>query len=404
VIPEDWEAKSIHELASIKTGPFGTLLKASEYSARDGVPLISVGEIREGFVRITDNTPRVPEEVTKRLPQYVLHKGDVVFARKGGVERSALVRQPQEGWFLGSDGISIRPSQACHDEYLALQFRSARVQGWLLQNAIGTTMPSLNQEILRNVVIPLPPSKAEQEAIAEVLSDADALIESLERLVAKKRQLKQGAMQELLTGKQRLSGFSGEWDVKQVGEFSECTTGGTPSTGIPEYWGGAIRWMSSGELNLKVVAEVEGRITDAGLRNSSTKQIPASCVLIGLAGQGKTRGTAAMNLVPLCTNQSIAAILPNPTYVSEYLYYNLDSRYEELRELSAGDGGRGGLNLTIIRSLVVPFPDLPEQTAIANTLRDIDAEIAAQEARLAKTRQLKQGMMQELLTGRIRLV
>ena len=111
-----------------------------------------------------------------------------------------------------------------------------------------------------------------------------------------------------------------------------------------------------------------------------------------------------MNIVALCTNQSIAAILPSPAFVPEYLYYNLDSRYDELRGLSTGDGGRGGLNLTIIRSLHVPFPTLPEQTAIATVLSDMDNELAALEARRDKTRALKQGMMQALLTGRIRLV
>ncbi len=111
-----------------------------------------------------------------------------------------------------------------------------------------------------------------------------------------------------------------------------------------------------------------------------------------------------MNLVSLCTNQSIAAIFPDESFDSDYLYYNLDSRYDELRELSAGDGGRGGLNLTIIRSLEIPFPELPEQTAIAAILSDMDAEIAALGQQLAKARGIKQGMMQELLTGRIRLV
>jgi type I restriction enzyme, S subunit len=173
---------------------------------------------------------------------------------------------------------------------------------------------------------------------------------------------------------------------------------------VSQYWGGTIRWMSSGELNLKIVAEVEERITEEGLRNSSAKMIPANCVLIGLAGQGKTRGTAAMNLVPLCTNQSIAAIFPNSNFVSRFLYYNFDSRYNELRELSAGDGGRGGLNLRIIRQVTVPFPSFEEQSAIAAVLSDMDAEITALEAKLNKARQVKQGMMQELLTGRIRLV
>ena len=204
VIPEDWEVKSIQEIAAIKTGPFGTLLKAAEYSVSDGVPLVSVGEIREGFLNITDHTPRVPEVVVRRLPQYVLRTGDIVFGRKGGVERSALIRPQQDGWFLGSDGIGIRPSKQCHDEYLAAQFQSHRVQRWLIQNAIGTTMPSLNQDILKRVAIPIPPTRAEQEAISRVLSDMGAEIATLEAKLAKARQIKEGMMHTLLTGRIRL--------------------------------------------------------------------------------------------------------------------------------------------------------------------------------------------------------
>jgi type I restriction enzyme S subunit len=95
------------------------------------------------------------------------------------------------------------------------------------------------------------------------------------------------------------------------------------------------------EVYFKFVSEVAGRITEDGLKNSSAKLIPKKCVLVGLAGQGKTRGTVAMNLVELCTNQSIDAIFPSAALVPEYLYYNLDMRYEELRELSTGEGGRG---------------------------------------------------------------
>jgi type I restriction enzyme, S subunit len=112
----------------------------------------------------------------------------------------------------------------------------------------------------------------------------------------------------------------------------------------------------------------------------------------------------AMNMVELCTNQSIAAIFPSSVFVPEYLYFNFDSRYDELRTISTGDGGRGGLNLTLINKMEVPLPSLAEQTAIAEILSDMDAEITALESRREKTRLLKQGMMQELLTGRIRLV
>lgn len=384
VIPKDWEVKSAYEFAVIKTGPFGTLLKASEYSERDGVPLISVGEIREGSVRITDHTPRVPEVVTQRLPQFILRRGDIVFGRKGGVERSALIRQPQEGWFLGSDGISIRPSQDCHDEYLALQFRSARVQGWLLQNAIGTTMPSLNQEILRNVVIPLPPTKTEQEAIAEALSDADALIESLEQLLTKKRQIKQGAMQELLTGKKRLPGFSGEWETKHFGEVFKRLNGKAHQIQTSEY--------STHGLH-PVIDQGQDAITAFSDRTDKLFECLAGGVIVF---GDHTRIVKFIDMNFLIGADGIQLLTTQGHAVTKFFFYQLLTK----------DIPNTGYNrhFKFLQELTFKVPASEEQTAIATILFDMDAEIAALETKLAKARQIKQGMMQELLTGRIRLI
>lgn len=194
-----------------------------------------------------------------------------------------------------------------------------------------------------------------------------------------------------------------DWDVRKIGDFTDATAGGTPSTSHPEYWNGEILWMSSGELNNRRIYNVLGRITELGYNNSSTHMIPENCVLIGLAGQGKTRGTVAVNYVELCTNQSIAAIFPSKEHNSEYLYQNLWSRYEELRELSSGDGGRGGLNLTIIKNFPCAFPELQEQNRIAEALSDVDSLIFSLETLIAKKKAVKQGAMQELLTGKKRL-
>lgn len=195
-----------------------------------------------------------------------------------------------------------------------------------------------------------------------------------------------------------------DWEVKKIRKFTNATSGGTPSTFISEYWNGDIRWMNSGEVHLKKVYEVEGRITESGLKNSSTKLIPKKCVLIGLAGQGKTRGTVAINHVELCVNQSIGAILPNKSFIPEYLYYNLDSRYNELRILSSGEGGRGGLNLTIIRNIQIPLPPtVEEQSAIAQVLSDIDELIIQLDKLIEKKNNIKQGTIQELLIEKRRL-
>jgi type I restriction enzyme S subunit len=199
-----WLTSTLGAVSDIATGPFGTLLAASEYTSGEGVPLISVGEIREGFLRVTPETPRVPAGVVRRLPQYLLRKGDIVFGRKGAVDRSAIIGAAEDGWFLGSDGMRVRPTGQCDGLYLAFQFQGNGVRQWLLQNSTGTTMPSLNQGILSRVALALPRTIDEQAAIAAILSDIGTEIDALEAKLTKARQIKQGMMQELLTGRIRL--------------------------------------------------------------------------------------------------------------------------------------------------------------------------------------------------------
>jgi type I restriction enzyme, S subunit len=373
IIPEDWTLESIQEFANIKTGPFGTLLKASEYTGYSGVPLISVGEIRNGFFRINEHTPFVPDIVIRRLPQYVLRKGDIVFGRKGAVERSALVEAEQEGWFLGSDGISIRPSIKCHAKYLAFQFQSHRVISWLIQNAIGTTMASLNQEILSKVVIPLPPTKAEQEAIACTLSDIDALIESLDRLLTKKRQIKQGAMQELLRSKDG-------WEKKRIGDVLTIAHGRSQHEVVDE--NGDYPILASG-----------GQIGRA-----ITYLYNKPSVLIGRKG---TIDKPQYMDRPFWTVDTLFYSVIHEPNNAKYLFYQFCLiPWREYNEAS----GVPSLNARTIESIEITVPSPKEQIEIANILSDMDAEIGSIESKLTKTRQLKQGMMHELLTGKIRLV
>lgn len=194
-----------------------------------------------------------------------------------------------------------------------------------------------------------------------------------------------------------------DWELKKLGDLTNITAGGTPSTAKPSFWGGDIRWMTSGELNLKFIYEVEGRITEEGLKNSSTKIIPIRCILIGLAGQGKTRGTVAMNMIELCTNQSIAAIYPSNSFVEEFLYFNLDARYNEIRLLSTGDGGRGGLNLSILKSLQIPLPPLLEQQKIAEILSIWDKAIQEISILIKKLEERNKALAFSLLTEKKRL-
>ena len=402
VIPEAWQVKTFGDLFAFRNG-----VNADKAAYGQGVRFVNV---LEPITYSHLHGPEIPGQVTlpeRVIAAYAVQHGDVLFNRTSETDDEvglAATFVGTERVVFGGFVIRGRPTDRSLDaSYSGYALRAPFIRSQIIPMGQGAIRANIGQQNLSLVVAPIPPVP-EQRAIAEALSDVDALLGALERLIAKKRDLKQAAMQQLLTGQTRLPGFHGEWEVNRVGEFTDCTAGGTPSTLIASYWGGPIRWMSSGELNLKRVEEVEGRITSEGLRNSSTKMIPKKCVLIGLAGQGKTRGTVAINFVELCTNQSIAAIFPSPSFVSEYLYYNLDARYDELRELSAGDGGRGGLNLSIIKAIEVPLPSLPEQAAIAEVLGEMDTELVSLEQRREKTRALKQAMMQELLTGKTRLV
>ena len=182
------------------------------------------------------------------------------------------------------------------------------------------------------------------------------------------------------------------------GEVGSVTVGGTPSTSFPEYWGGAIRWMASGDVHGRVIDDVPTRISELGLRHSSAMMIDPPSVAVALAGQGRTRGTAAYVRSALCTNQSVALLKGNPGELdTEYLLHNLSFRYSELRSRSAG-GGRAGLTKTILEQLPLPLPAVPEQSKIAEVLSTVDRAIEQTEALIAKQQRIKTGLMQDLLT------
>jgi type I restriction enzyme S subunit len=380
----EWIKKSIGELFSISGGRSASRAQLSD----SGYFYLHYGDIHASTKTYIDTDkdkaviPRLNVQLNKVSVGSLLQDGDVVFVDASeddiGASKHIVVRNTDEvPYIAGLHTIVAKPltneTERAYREYC---FQTAEVISQFRHYAVGTKVTGVNKTTIKKIYIQFPKPLSEQRAIALALTDADSYISVLEQLIAKKRDIKQGAMQELLSGRRRLQGFCDEWTIRKIGEFAQVVSGGTPSTFHPEYWGGNIPWMNSGELNLKRVYTVEGRITEAGLTHSSTNKVPKHSVLIGLAGQGKTRGTVAMNYFELCTNQSIAAVFPNETvYSSEYLYQNLDNRYEELRELSTGAGGRGGLNLTILRNVDIPFPSLDEQTSIATVLSDMDAEI-----------------------------
>ena len=417
VIPEDWKVGEIGEVVSSTQlgGNYPNNINISKY------PLIKMGNIKRSYIDI-NKLEYVKDGYIPNLIDQIKY-GDVLFNTRNTLElvgKTAIWKNELPLAFYNSNLMRFVFDQnyIASNAFFCFMMNTKKIINNLYNIAIGTTsVAAIYNKDLFKLKIPLPPLP-EQKAIAQVLSDTDALVESLEALISKKKAIKQGAMQELLTGKRRLPGFAKsdgykqtevgvipeDWEICLVKDFTSSIAGGTPSTLIKEYWDGSVPWMSSGELHHKRIYNVEKKITELGLQESSAHLIPNGCVLIGLAGQGKTRGTVAINEIVLSTNQSIGAILPSSNHNSDYLYHNLDNRYFELRSQSTGDGGRGGLNLRILNNLLIPFPPLPEQKAIAKVLSDMDIEIETLEKKRDKYKQIKQGMMEQLLTGKVRLI
>jgi type I restriction enzyme S subunit len=275
----------------------------------------------------------------------------------------------------------------------------------ILRFLASGTRAKLNRAELDKIEVPLPPTKAEQEAIAEALSDADALIESLEQLLIKRRQLKQGAMQELLTGKKRLPGFSGEWETKVLENVLQI-----PVTDGPHL---TPRFLNDGIPFLSVNNLVDNRIDLSSLRYISREdhaEFSRKCrpqrgdVLLGKAA---SVGLVAIVDMDMEFNiwSPIALIRVNSGNIPKFVYYSFQSATAIRQiELLTNSSSQGNIGMGDIERLVLLLPEKEEQQAIADVLSDMDAEIAALETKLAKAHQLKRGMMQELLTGRIRLV
>ena len=272
----------------------------------------------------------------------------------------------------------------------------------LSRRSSGQTGVNLGE--LRTYPLPLPPKREEQRAIAKALADADALIDSLEQLLTKKRQIKQGSMQELLTGRRRLPGFRSEWAERRLADLADIRSGGTPSTRQSEFWDGDIPWCTPTDITAlfgsKYISNTQRSISEQGLKASSAELLPIGTVVMTSRA---TIGECAIAAAPLATNQGFKNFVPSAKTSGEFLYYLLSTQKQAFLALCSGSTFLE-IGKRQLADFTVQCPaDLDEQVAIAQVLSDMDTDLTALESRLTKARALKQAMAQALLTGRIRL-
>ena len=424
VIPEDWEVKLLGDLFDFSGG----LSASRDQLSMEGYCYLHYGDIHTSnrtFIDVRSEQQEIPKldiPLKKASSTSLLEDGDVVFVDASeddeGTSRHVVIINKDKIPFISGLHTIVAKSKTgeLDHQYRRYCFQTVDIKRQFRFFAVGTKVSGISKTNIARITLPVPPVP-EQEAIAEALSDADAFIESLEQLISKKRQIKQGAMQELLTGKRKLPGFSGEWEVKLLGDLFDFSGGLSASRDQLSMEGYCYLHYGDIHTSTKNFINVRSEQQDIPKLDISLKKVSSNSLLddgdvVFVDASEDEEGTSRHIVV--FNKDKIPFISGLHTIVAKSKTNELNNQYrrycfqtadikQQFRFFAVGTKV-SGISKTNIAKLTLPVPSIPEQTAIASILSDMDSEITALEEKLAKARQIKQGMMQELLTGRIRLL
>jgi type I restriction enzyme, S subunit len=403
VIPEDWEVSLVGREFEVKLG------KMLDAEKNVGVPKPYIGNraVQWGRIDISE-LPTVPMSRSD-IVRFRLQKGDLLVCEGGEVGRAAIWDAPIEECYYQKALHRLRPLRGFDARLMVAILHQCSERGFLANYVTQTSIAHLPREKLMEVPIPVPPP-SEQRAIAEALRDVDGLLGRVERLIAKKRDLKQAAMQQLLTGQIRLPGFSGEWEHVRLGDLLKFKNGLNKGKDFFGYGTPIVNYMDVFESTKMHSASIAGRVslTPAERKNFDVRK--GDVFFTRTSETVEEIGFAAVMLdEPKDTVFSGFVLRARPLNhdrlcdaFKAYCFGTAAVRKQIISKASCTT--RALTNGRILSKVLLRPPPLPEQAAIADVLTDMDAELWALEQRREKTRDLKQAMMQELLMGKTRLV
>lgn len=398
VIPEDWEVKELSSISEIKSGkrlPKGSLVTSS----KTPYPYIRVIDMNMGYLKLSD-IMYVPENVQPMISKYIISKNDIYISVAGTLGLVGKIPEELDGANLTENANRITEIQ-CNRDYLMYYMMSPLIQNVIEAERTIGAQPKLALQRIRDFYIVLPRDNREQAAIAAALSDVDSLISALTKKIEKKKAIKLGLMQQLLTGKKRLPGFVGVWDVVQLKRIiSEFIV---PMRDKPTALTGPIPWCR--------IEDFDGKYLKKSLSNQGVdlntvskmnlKIFPVNTLLVSCSAN---LGRCAIVKQKLVTNQTFIGLVPSDRIDVEFLYYKMSREDKNLNNMATGTT-ISYLSREQFENYEILIPSSKaEQTAIANILSDCDSEIAVLEEKRDKYKEIKQGMMQQLLTGKIRLI
>ncbi|MCQ2881802.1 restriction endonuclease subunit S [Helicobacter pylori] len=293
---------------------------------------------------------------------------------------------------------SLIPLEKINNEFL--YYLMLTLKNKLLKLASGSTFLEVSPNKIKNLLIPLPPLN-EQIAIANILSDVDRYLYSLDALILKKESVKKALSFELLSQRKRLKGFNQAWQKVRLGDIAEIIGGGTPSTQVTSFWNGSINWFTPTEIGItKYVYKSQRTITPLGLKKSSAKLLPIGTILLTSRA---SIGDCAILKVVATTNQGFQSLIPLEKINNEFLYYLMLTLKNKLLKLASGSTFLE-VSPNKIKNLLIPLPPLNEQIAIANILSDVDHEIISLKNKKRQFENIKKALNHDLMSAKIRVL
>ena len=403
VIPEDWEVKELGDITKdMSDGPFGSNLKSCHYTNNKEVRIIQLSNI--GTDGWSDNNRKYTTyKHLDTIRRCEVKSGNLVIAKMMPAGRAIICPSTDAAYVLSSDAVRVNLLECVNNDYAFYCTKSGYYLSQIAENTQGSTRARTSIKKLRNILFCMPDVK-EQTAIATALSDVDSLISALTKKIEKKKAIKQGLMQQLLTGKKRLPGFNDKWKSMLLGDIAEVKDGThqTPkyvkSGGKPFY---SVENVTADDFkNVKHISLEEHKALTSNYRIEKGDVLMTRIGSIGCCKYVDWDVDASFYV-------SLALLKINEKYDSKFISYlsNIKSFKEEVMLNSLVFAIPQKINLGNISLIKVYIPtSKAEQTAIANILSDCDSEIAALEEKRDKYKEIKQGMMQQLLTGKIRLI
>lgn len=419
VIPRGWKIKRIKHTTYLKGRVGWQGLTSDEYLDRGYAYLVTGTDFSGKYIDWRE-CHCVEQARYEDDPFIQLRNGDLLITKDGTIGKLALVAELDQPACLNSGIFLVRPVSDYVTEYMYWVLQSEPFKIFCDLSSVGSTIQHLYQHVFDNFSFPVP-SLPEQRSIADFLDretvKIDALIAGQEKLITLLAEKRQATVTQAVarglnpnasmnqSGLAWLGDVPSHWKLAKLGLYATVENGTTPSRAVTEYWeDGSIPWLASGEVNQFQISEASEFVTAAALERCSLRVLPAGTVVVGLVGQGKTRGMSAILRISATVNQNLAAICPGPQMEGEYILYVFHSMYEWLREAGRG-GNQAAMNCEMLSGLRIPIPPLAEQQAIVGFIESergkLDTLKVQAERAIALLKERRSALIAAAVTGQI---